>query len=70
MSLGGIKVPISCMSIGGKTAVKELKYEVNLPGNLFLYTKRFGLVYSDTFCTTQHSTVHHKVFAWLNCDLI
>ena len=35
----------------------------------FIAIKRFGLVCNDTFCTTEHPAVHHKTFAWLNCDV-
>ena len=32
----------------------------------FFALNRFCLVCSDTFYATEHPTMHHKAFAWLN----
>jgi len=52
------------MSVGGK-------YKVYLLENLFLCTK--GLVYGDTFSTTEHPSMHHKaliVVELFDCSII
>jgi len=47
----------------------RLKYEVNLPESLFPSTKEVWFYFS-LFSATEHPTMHHNAFAWLNSGWI